>query len=53
MERSTCSLTNLEGEITAIITIEIDLAKNVFAVHGVDAKGKLVWNDQPAECFGG
>jgi hypothetical protein len=26
--------------MTAIVTIGIDLAKNVFAVHGVDAKGK-------------
>ena len=26
--------------MTALITIGIDLAKNVFAVHGVDATGK-------------
>jgi transposase len=26
----------LEGEIMAIVTVGIDLAKNVFAVHGVD-----------------
>ena len=26
----------------AIVIVEIDLAKNVFAVHGVDATGKLV-----------
>lgn len=26
-----------------IVTIGIDLAKNVFAVHGVDAAGKAVW----------
>ena len=26
--------------MSAIVTIGIDLAKNVFAVHGVDAKGK-------------
>lgn len=26
----------------SIITIEIDLAKNVFAVHGVDDNGKPV-----------
>ena len=26
----------------AIVTIGIDLAKNVFAVHGVDAIGKAV-----------
>lgn len=28
--------------MTAIVTIGIDLAKNVFAVHGVDATGKPV-----------
>ena len=27
--------------MTAIVTIGIDLAKNVFAVHGVGATGKL------------
>ena len=26
--------------MSAIVTIGIDLAKNVFAVHGVDATGK-------------
>jgi transposase len=26
----------------AIVTVGIDLAKNVFAVHGVDASGKAV-----------
>jgi hypothetical protein len=26
--------------MTAIVTISIDLAKNVFAIHGVDATGK-------------
>ena len=26
--------------MTDILTIGIDLAKNVFAVHGVDAEGK-------------
>jgi transposase len=31
-----------EGEVVAIIAIGIDLAKNVFAVHGVDASGKAV-----------
>jgi transposase len=30
----------LEGEIMAIVTVGIDLAKNVFAVHGVDETGK-------------
>jgi transposase len=30
----------LEGEIMAIVTVGIDLAKNVFAVHGVDEAGK-------------
>jgi transposase len=32
----------LEGEIMAIVTVGIDLAKNVFAVHGVDETGKAV-----------
>ncbi len=31
-----------EGEVMAIIAIGIDLAKNVFAVHGVDAAAKGV-----------
>jgi hypothetical protein len=30
----------VEGEVMTIVTIGIDLAKNVFAVHGVDATGK-------------
>jgi transposase len=30
----------LEGEIMAIVTVGIDLAKNVFAVHCVDEAGK-------------
>jgi hypothetical protein len=29
----------VEGEVMTIVTIGIDLAKNVFAVHGVDATG--------------
>ncbi len=28
--------------MTAIVTIGIDLAKNVFAVHGIDATSKPV-----------
>jgi hypothetical protein len=32
----------MEGEIMTIVTVGIDLAKNVFAVHGVDATGKPV-----------
>jgi hypothetical protein len=35
------SLVKLEGEIRAIVTVGIDLAKNVFAVHGVDEAGKV------------
>ena len=27
----------------SIITVGLDLAKNVFAVHGVDENGKMVW----------
>jgi hypothetical protein len=30
----------MEREIQAIVTAEIDLAKNVFAVHDVDALSK-------------
>jgi transposase len=40
MERSNFSSTHLRGEIMAIVTVGIDLAKNVFAVHGVDETGK-------------
>lgn len=35
---STCP----RGEIMTIVTVGIDLAKNVFAVHGVNATGKPV-----------
>jgi transposase len=42
MEKSNFSSTHLRGEILAIVTVGIDLAKNVFAVHGVDATGKPV-----------
>src|SRR5688500_10167646 len=31
-----------KGKSMAIVTVGIDLAKNVFAVHGVDATGKAV-----------
>ena len=34
------SSTHSEGEITAILYVGIDLAKNVFAFHGVDEHGK-------------
>ena len=34
------SLVSLKGEIKAIVTVGIDLAKNVFAFHGVDEAGK-------------
>ena len=37
------SLVLLEGEIMAIVTVGIDLAKNVFAVHGVDEAGKATF----------
>jgi hypothetical protein len=36
VERPKFLLLHLEGEVVAIITIRIDLAKNVFAVDGVD-----------------
>jgi hypothetical protein len=42
MERSNFSSSHLEGEIIAIVTVGIDLAKNVFAVHGIDESGKAV-----------
>ena len=42
MERSNFSSTHLEGEIMTIVTVGIDLAKNVFAVHGVNESGKPV-----------
>ena len=32
--------THFEGEVMAILHVGIDLAKNVFAVHGVDEHGK-------------
>jgi transposase len=32
----------VEGKIMAIVTVGIDLAKNAFAVHGVDETGKPV-----------
>ena len=40
MERAEFSSTHLEGEIVAIVPVGIDLAKNVFAAHGVDETGK-------------
>lgn len=41
MEKSSFSSNHFEGEvIMAIVTVGIDLAKNVFAVHGVSESGK-------------
>ena len=37
------SLVLWKGKAMSMVTIGIDLAKNVFAVHGVDAAGKAVW----------
>jgi transposase len=37
----------------SIVTIGIDLAKNVFAIHGVDATGQAVLapcHAQPLDC---
>jgi hypothetical protein len=34
------SVVSLGGEIITIVTVGIDLAKNIFAVHGVDEAGK-------------
>jgi transposase len=42
MERSNYSSTHLEEETMSIVTVGIDLSKNVFAVHGVDELGKAV-----------
>jgi hypothetical protein len=42
MERSNRSLTYLEKEIMAIVTIRIDLSKNVITVHSVDKTGNTV-----------
>jgi transposase len=42
MERRIFSSTHLKGEIVAIVTVGINLTKNVFAVHGVDTTGKPV-----------
>ena len=35
-------ITHSEGEVMAILYVGIDLAKNVFAIHGVDERGKAV-----------
>jgi len=40
MEMLVLSSTHLKGEIMVIVTDGIDLATNVFAVHGVDESGK-------------
>jgi len=40
MERQNFSSTNSRGEIMAIVNVGIDLAKDDFAVHGVDESGK-------------
>ena len=42
MERSNFLSTCLEGQTIIIVTDGIDLARNVFAVHGVDESGKPV-----------
>ena len=42
MERSNFLSTHLEGEIITMVTVGIDLAKNVFAVHGAHESGKPV-----------
>jgi hypothetical protein len=40
MDRQICLSTHLIGESTTIVTVGIDLAKNVVAVQGVDKSGK-------------
>jgi hypothetical protein len=58
MERLVFLSTYSRGEIMAIVTVGIDVAKNVFAVHSVDESGKPVlvrpevprakyWNSSP------
>lgn len=42
MDRLNFSFTHLEGEIIAIITMEIDLTKKIFAVDGANKTGKPV-----------
>ena len=42
MEASAFSSTLSEGEPKVIVTVGIDLAKNAFAAHGVDATGRHV-----------
>jgi hypothetical protein len=37
-----CLIKSFEGKSKAIVTVGIDLAKNVLAVHGVDSAGKPV-----------
>jgi hypothetical protein len=34
--------------MSAIVSLGIDLAKNVFALHGVDAAGKRQQDEKPA-----
>jgi hypothetical protein len=36
------SSTRPDGEVVAILFVGIDLAKNVFAIHGVDELGKAM-----------
>ena len=36
----------LESSINDVITIGVDLAKNVFQIHGVDAEGSVVFRRQ-------
>ena len=42
MEMSVFLSTPSKAKSITIVTVGIDLAKNVFAGHGVDATGKLV-----------
>jgi hypothetical protein len=51
MERSSFSSIHTEEEIIAIVTVEIDLTKNVFAVHGVDETGNATRTCAPCSCW--
>ena len=41
----------IKGKSMTIVTVGIDLAKNVFAVHGVDATGKPVSSQPDAAVY--
>jgi transposase len=42
MMEMSCSINTAGGEVMDIVTLGIDLAKNTFALHGVDQTGRAV-----------